>query len=77
MLFNFGVLVLAATLSNAASLPRPSNVASGPGYISLPVIAVNTTDSAALNRKRQSTELFNPDSGTVYLVHRMRPYLNI
>ncbi|PVH85072.1 acid protease [Cadophora sp. DSE1049] len=68
MLLNIGFLFFAASLCHAkAVLPRPKNV-TGPGFISLPVIAVNNTDGQI--RKRQSnTDLFNTDFGTVYLVH--------
>jgi hypothetical protein len=63
----FGVALFAATLSNAVSLPRPKPL-SGPGFIQLPVTAVNK--SVALNQKRQaSTPLYNPDYGLDYIVH--------
>jgi hypothetical protein len=68
MRLDLGVALLASTLSKAASLPRPKNV-SGPGFIQVPLTAVNKP--VVLNQKRQAgTPLYNPDGGLDYIVHR-------
>ncbi len=68
MLLDSRFLLLTATICWAASLPRPKNV-TGPGFISLPVIAVNASEGI-LHKRQDGTDLFNTDFGTVYLVHR-------
>lgn len=69
MLLIFGYLFLAASICHGkAVLPRPKNI-TGPGFISLPVIAVNNSDGQ-LQKRQSNTDLFNTDFGTVYLVHR-------
>jgi hypothetical protein len=70
MRLDFGIALLAATLSNAVSLPRPKHV-SGPGFVQVPLTIVNK--SAVTYQKRQAgTPLYNPDDGLDYIVHRKK-----
>ncbi len=66
MRFDFGFVVLVAALSNAVSLPRPK-VITGPGFLQVPVTAVNKTST--LSKRQAGTPLYNPDFGLDYLVH--------
>ncbi|KAG4437437.1 hypothetical protein IFR05_007078 [Cadophora sp. M221] len=68
MLLNLACLLVAVSICHGkAILPRPKNI-TGPGFISLPVIAVNNSDGQ-LQKRQSNTDLFNTDFGTVYLVH--------
>jgi hypothetical protein len=66
MRLDFGFAILVAALSSAVYLPRPKPM-SGPGFLQVPVTAVNKTSK--LNKRQAGTPLYNPDFGLDYLVH--------
>jgi hypothetical protein len=66
MRLDFGIALLAATLSNAVSF-----LVSGLGFVQVPLTIVNK--SAVTYHKRQAgTPLYNPDDGLDCIVHRRK-----